>query len=63
MTIRLVPEARRELRDAADFYEQQQPGLGRRLWQEQTASAVCHCQPGGQSPTGCQPASRIVTRP
>jgi plasmid stabilization system protein ParE len=34
MTIRVVPEARRELRDAADFYEQQQPGLGRRLWQE-----------------------------
>jgi len=34
VTIRVVPEARRELRDAADFYEKQQSGLGRRLWQE-----------------------------
>ena len=34
MIIRLVPEARIELRDAADYYEQQQAGLGRRLWQE-----------------------------
>ena len=34
MTIRILPEARRELQDAADFYEQQQAGLGRRLWEE-----------------------------
>lgn len=34
MIIRVVPEARLELRDAADYYEQQQPELGRRLWQE-----------------------------
>jgi hypothetical protein len=34
MIIRVVPEARFELRDAADYYDQQQPGLGRRLWQE-----------------------------
>jgi hypothetical protein len=34
MIIRVVPEARRELQDAADLYEKQQSGLGRRLWQE-----------------------------
>jgi toxin ParE1/3/4 len=34
MTVRVVPEARLELRDAADYYERQQAGLGRRLWQE-----------------------------
>ncbi len=34
MTIHVVPEARLELRDAADYYEQQQAGLGHRLWQE-----------------------------
>jgi hypothetical protein len=34
MIIRVVPEARRELQGAADLYEKQQSGLGRRLWQE-----------------------------
>ena len=34
MTVRVLPEARLELRDAADYYEQQQVGLGGRLWQE-----------------------------
>lgn len=34
MIIRVVPEARLELQAAADYYEKQQPGLGRRLWQE-----------------------------
>ena len=34
MTIHVLPEARLELQDATDYYEQQQPGLGRRLWIE-----------------------------
>jgi plasmid stabilization system protein ParE len=34
MILRFLPEARHELRDSADYYEQQQTGLGRRLWQE-----------------------------
>lgn len=34
MTIRVVPEARLELRDAVDYYEKLQSGLGRRLWLE-----------------------------
>ncbi|MDI1249604.1 MAG: type II toxin-antitoxin system RelE/ParE family toxin [Lacunisphaera sp.] len=34
MTIRVVPEARLELRDAVDYYEKQQSGLGRLLWRE-----------------------------
>jgi plasmid stabilization system protein ParE len=34
MIVRVLPEARRELRDAADYYEQEQIGLGRRLWHE-----------------------------
>jgi ParE toxin of type II toxin-antitoxin system, parDE len=34
MIVRIVPEARLELREAADFYEKQQAGLGRRFWQE-----------------------------
>ena len=34
MTIHVVSEGRLELRDAVDYYEKLQPGLGRRLWQE-----------------------------
>jgi len=34
MTIRIVAEAKFELRDAVDYYDKQQPGLGRRLWPE-----------------------------
>lgn len=34
MIIRVVPEARLELQAAADYYEKQQPGLGRLLWHE-----------------------------
>ncbi len=34
MIIRVVPEARLELQDAAAYYEKLQAGLGRRLWHE-----------------------------
>ena len=34
MLVRLLPEAEEELRAAAEFYEAEQPGLGRALIQE-----------------------------
>ena len=34
MTVEVLPEARSELRDAVAYYEEQQSGLGERLWAE-----------------------------
>ena len=34
MTIEVLPEARSELQDAVAYYEEQQSGLGKRLWLE-----------------------------
>ncbi len=34
MIVQVVPEARLELRDAAEYYDKQQAGLGRLLWRD-----------------------------